>query len=178
MAYRSIPAAAKEIILQDAIRRDLTTARRTALLDLLWQERYLTRAQLIARLEQKLNKHCFGQLAWEDNFYRDMRIVKAAFRAAGYRLAYSRMKEKGGYYLIGQPALSPELSQIIHSCADEVDQHQIDIYRQLSPAQRFHQGCSISDSARKVVAYRIYQENPGISLLAANRLALQRAYMP
>ena len=167
---------ARELILQDAIQRDLTTARRVALLEILWHERYLTREQLIARVGLRLGKNCFGTSAWEDTFYRDMRLVKQAFKAAGYSLSYSRNKLQTGYYLQGQPALSPELQQILHSSAAEVDQRQIDIYRRLSPADRFRQGCSISDTARKVVAYRIRQENPNLSIEEANRMALQRAY--
>jgi hypothetical protein len=171
----SIPKA-REVIFQDAVHRDMTTARRAALLDLLWNERFLTRAQLIARVDQKLGNNCFGKSAWEDNFYRDMRLVKQAFRAAGFHLAFSRNKQRSGYYLLGQPPLSPELDQLLKSCSAEVDQRQIDIYCQLSPADRFRQGCAISDAARHVVAYRICQENPGISPAEATRLALQRAY--
>jgi len=37
-------STAKEIIFQDAIQRDITTARRSALLEILWNERYLTRS--------------------------------------------------------------------------------------------------------------------------------------
>jgi hypothetical protein len=166
----------KDIILHDTMQRDITTARRIALLELLWNERYLTRSQLIARVELRLGKHCFGVSAWEDTFYRDMRFVKQAFEATGYRLLYSRNKQQPGYYLDGQPALSSELKQVLMSSATEVDQRQIDIYRKLSFAERFHQGCSISDTARKVVAYRIRQENPRLSVAEANRMALQRAY--
>ena len=167
---------AKEIIFQDAIQRDITTARRSALLEILWHERYLTRAQLIARVELRLGRNCFGSSAWQDTFYRDMRIVKMAFQTAGFSLLYSRKKSQTGYYLEGQPAISPELKQLLDSSADEVDQHQIDIYQKLSVSDRFFQGCSISDTSRRVVAYRIRQENPKLSLAEANRLALQRAY--
>jgi hypothetical protein len=52
----------------------------------------------------------------------------------------------------------------------------IDIYLRLSPADRFHQGCATSDTARNVVAYRIRLENPEVSPAEAQRLALQRAY--
>lgn len=158
------------------MQRDLATARRAALLETLWHERYLTRDQLIARLEFRLGKNCFGVSAWEDNFYRDMRIVKQAFQAAGQQLLYSRKKHRPGYYLKGQPALSDQLRQILVGSAAEVDQRQIDIYQRLSIAERFQQGCSISNTARKVVAYRISQENPGLDPVEANRLALQRAY--
>jgi hypothetical protein len=105
-----------------------------------------------------------------------MCIVKQAFEAAGYRLLYSRHKQQLGYYLDGQPALSSEIKQALKSSAADVDQRQIDIYCKLSFAERFYQGCSISDTARKVVAYRIRQENPRLSLIEANRMALQRAY--
>jgi hypothetical protein len=172
----SLSPKAREVVFQDAIQRDLPTARRAALLDLLWNERFLTRAQLIARVDQKLGKDCFGKSAWEDNFYRDMRIVKEAFRAAGFHLAYSRSKQRPGYYLLDQPPLSPELKQVLKSSASEADPRQIDIYHRLSPADRFSQGCAISDTARNAVSYRIRLENPRLSPAEANRLALQRAY--
>ena len=176
MIQSTLPLIAKVGILQDAIRRDLTTARRAALLDLLWNERFLAREQLIQRIEQKLGKGCFGKAAWEDNFYRDLRIVKRAFQAAGLYLAYSRSKRQGGYYLRDQPPLSPELNQILKSSTAEVDPRQIQIYHQLTPADRFRQGCVLSDTARRVVAYRILQEHPEISPSQANLIALQRAY--
>jgi len=176
MVAKRLFSDAKEIIFQDAIQRDITTARRSALLEILWNERYLTRSQLVARTELRLGRHCFGASAWQDTFYRDMRIVKMALQAAGLSLLYSRKKRQAGYYLEGQPALSPELRQMMKSSAMEVDQHQIDIYQKLSPADRFSQGCSISDIARKVVAYRIRQQDPKLSLAEANRVALQRAY--
>ncbi len=176
MTKLTLPIAIKDVILHDVIQRDITTARRVALLETLWNERYLTRSQLIARVELHLRKNCFGVSAWEDTFYRDMRFVKQAFDAAGYRLVYSRNKQQPGYYLDGQSTLLPEIKQVLMGSAAEVDQRQIDIYRKLSYAERFYQGCSISDTARKVVAYRIRQDNPKLSLMEANRMALQRAY--
>ena len=44
----TLPRKANDVILYDAMQRDITTARRAALLHILWNERYLTRAQLIA----------------------------------------------------------------------------------------------------------------------------------
>jgi hypothetical protein len=176
MAKLTLPTVMNDAILEDAIQRDITTARRVALLEILWNERYLTRLQLIARVELRLGRDCFGVLAWKDTFYRDMRIVKQAFEAAGYRLLYGRNRQQPGYYLDGQPTLSSEFKQVLKTSADEVDQRQIDIYSKLSFAERFYQGCSISDTARKVVAYRIRQQNPKLSLIEANHIALQRAY--
>jgi hypothetical protein len=176
MDTASLPSKAREAIFQDAIRRDGTTARRAALLELLWNERFLTRAQLIVRVERRLGRDCFGKAAWEDNFYRDLRLVKQAFITAGFQLAFIRNKRRGGYYLKGQPDLSPQLDQILKSCVAEVDPRQIDVYRRLAPAVRFRQGCAISDAARNAVAYRIRRQNPGLSAAEATRLALQRAY--
>jgi hypothetical protein len=176
MIRLSLPTGMKDTILHDVIQRDITTARRFALLETLWNERYLTRSQLIARVELRLGKNCFGVSAWEDTCYRDIRFVKQAFKAAGYQLLYSRNKRQPGYYLDGQPALSAAIKQVLKGSAAEVDERQIEIYRKLSFAERFHQGCSISDTARKVVAYRIRQENPKLSIGEANRMAVQRAY--
>ena len=176
MIRLSLPTVMKDVILQDAIQRDITTARRSALMEILWNERYLTRSQLIARVEIRLGKDCFGVAAWQDTFFRDMRIAKQALDTAGYQLLYSRKREQPGYYMDGQPALSAEIKQVLRGSAAEVDQRQIDVYSRLSFAGRFHQGCSISDTARKVVAYRIRQDNPKLTLMEANRIALQRAY--
>lgn len=176
MNKSTLPIVMKDAILRDAIQRDVTTARRIALVEILWHERFLTRTQLITRIELRLGRNCFGSSAWEDTFYRDMRIVKQAFETVGYRLLYSRNKQEPGYYMDGQPTLSSEFKQVLKSSAAEVDQRQIDIYRKLSFAERFHQGCSVSDTARKVVTYRIRQENPKLSIAEANRIALQRAY--
>ena len=68
----SISPAALNVLLEDAITRDRTTARRAALLKILHQERYLTREQLIVRVEGILGVGCFGDSAWIDTFYRDM----------------------------------------------------------------------------------------------------------
>ena len=164
------------VLLQDAIERDLTTARRAALLHILWNERFLTRSQLIARVEYQLGRDCFGASAWEDTFFRDMRVVKKAFQKVGLVLEYSRKKEKRGYVVQEQDALSLEFKQLIKAGAAEVDQRQIDIYRKLSAAVRFKQGCAISNTARNVVAYRIRQENPKLTPQEAQKLALQRTY--
>jgi hypothetical protein len=80
-----ISCQALELLLADAIDRDRTTARRATLCAILLHERYLTRQQLIVRVEGKLGAGCFGESAWVDTFYRDMQVVKKALRAAGYQ---------------------------------------------------------------------------------------------
>lgn len=167
-------APAQAVLLRDALRRDLAAARRVHLLEILWHERYLTRAQLIVRIEGHLGGGCFGASAWEDNFYRDMRVVKQALQAAGYELRYSRSAQRPGYFLKDQPAISEELRQIIRNTVAQVDPNQIAILRRLTPAQRFRLGCSISDAARRVVAYRIRQQQPELTPGQANLLAVQK----
>lgn len=173
----TIPRQVIDSLFQDAMERDLTTRRRAALLGILWNERYLTRKQLMMRVEYKLGKGCFGIAAWQDTFFRDMRVVKQAFATAGLDLMYNRTsRDYRGYYVDGQEALSPEFKRIIQSSIEEVDSRQIEIYRSLSPAIRFAQGCAISDAARNVVAFRIKQQNPDLTPQEAQKLALQRAY--
>lgn len=159
--------AAFDVLLKDAIRRDRATARRAALLKILQHERYLTREQLIVRVEDKLGKGCFGASAWKDSFYRDMQVVKRALTAAGHELAYSRSRKRPGYYLRGEPLVSAELSSILKGCVAQVDPAQIAILKRLTPAQRFRMGCEITDLAVSVVAHRIRLRNPELSLLEA-----------
>ena len=121
-----------------------------------------------------MGRDCFGVSAWEDNFYRDLRVVKQALNAAGYHLQYSRTGQRPGYYLEGQPVISDELAQILKNSAAQVDPNQIAVIRRLTPAQRFRLGCSISDAARNVVAYRLRLRQPELTLSQANYLALQK----
>jgi hypothetical protein len=169
--WARVPDEAQRVLLNDAIARDRPAARRAALLIILWHERFLTREGLIARVEGLLGKDCFGETAWEDTFYRDMRVVKRALGAAGYQLAYSRCKERPGYYLKGEAPLHPDMVRVIAGALAEVDPAQIAIYRRLSPADRFRQGCSISDTARRAVAHRLQERRPELDQAEAFRLA-------
>lgn len=173
MDITSIPLKAMKTLLQDVINRDPATARRTALLKILLNERYLTRPQLITRVESLLGTSHFGLSAWEDVFYRDMRVVKGALLAAGYVLRYSRRPENPGYYLHSQPAISAELADIILRSLDEADPVQLRIFQRMTPAERFRLGCSVTDAAVNAVAYRIMQGNPGINQTKAGYIALQ-----
>jgi hypothetical protein len=168
-----ISRAALDVLLEDAIARDRTTARRAALLGILYQERYLTREQLIVRVEGKLGIDFFGTSAWVDIFFRDMQVVKRALHAAGFQVAYSRSRRHYGYYLRGQPAISADLSATMDGSLAEINPAQIMIFKELSFRQRFQQGCSISNLACRVVANRIRQRKPHISLAEAQRLAIQ-----
>ncbi len=124
----------------------------------------------MARVEGELGKGCFGEAAWEDTFYRDMRVVKRVLRAAGCELAYSRTRASPGYYLRDQPRLHPYLGRVLDGSVSEVDPAQIAIYRCFEPIVRFRQGCSISDTARQAVTYRLRQRRPELSQAEAGRL--------
>ena len=174
----NVSPAALNVLLEDAIKRDRTTARRSALLGILHQERYLTREQLIVRVEGRLGNDCFGDSAWEDTFYRDMQVVKRALRAAGHQLAYGRGLQRPGYYLRGEPPINTELSTILEGSLAEVDPAQVAVLKRLSFKQRFQQGCAISNLARQVVAYRIRQRNPHLSQSEALRMAIQERVYP
>jgi hypothetical protein len=171
----AIPEEILQSLLQDAFQRDRTTARRVTLLNILLKERFLARICLMARVEDRLGRGCFGDASWKDTFYRDMRVVKEAFQSAGYELAYSRSKGQSGYYLRGQPRLDTEIIQVIAGSVAEVDPQQIAISSRLGPANRFRQGCSISDTALRVVAYRLKQRRPELSSAEANRLVLEQS---
>lgn len=161
------------VLLEDAIGRDRTTARRSALARILLHENGLSRDQLIVRVEGLLGKGCFGGPAFQDTFFRDLQVVKRALHAAGYQLAYRRGSSPG-YYLRGQPEISSELAAKLDGCVQEIDPAQHRIFKQLSYQQRFQTGCSISNLARQVVANRIRQRNPLFSPAEANRLALAK----
>ena len=176
MSNSTLPHELERILLNDAISRDLTTARRALLIKFLWHERYLKREHLIEKVANYLGKHCFGRSAWQDTFYRDMRFVKHAFQRIGYQLRYSRRIQQPGYYIQDQPALSSEMITIIHHSKSELDSTQLHIFQRLSPSDRFRLGCSTSDLAVKVVAARICQRHPHLNGLEASRQAIQDYY--
>ena len=100
----------------------------------------------------------FGQKSVVDNFYRDMRIAKKAFKQSGYELKYSQKKERSGYYLVNQPALGEKMRKEIAGAVHELDDAQIEIYKQMSPAQKFYQSASIIDLGRQVQKLRRVHE--------------------
>jgi len=144
-----IPAEARDALLEDAVKRDLTTARRHSLFQILWRERYLNRGQLISRVDQILGKDCFGRKAWEDTFYRDIRAVKNAFQRSGFDLKYLRAGKNPGYYLEGQPILHEVLIRRLKGALNELDDQQCKIYGEIPPAQKFFQAISMIESGRR-----------------------------
>ena len=92
----------------------------------------------------------FGKKSWKDNFYRDMRVVKAALKQAGFDLKYSRTGDHLGYYIAGEGHLHPDVKKEIAGALSEIDQEQIEIYKRIPTAQKFYQACSIINLGKKV----------------------------
>ena len=84
--FTQLPETTQHYLLRDAEKRDPVTARRSHLARLLLRERYLTRESLMFRVESLMGFASFGEKSWKDNFYRDMRVVKAALKQAGFKL--------------------------------------------------------------------------------------------
>ena len=135
--------------LRQMAEEDLTTARRTALLRLVWEEAYLTRQGLIARVEAFLGRGCFGPSPCSA-FRRDIAAVREALARAGHRLRYSRQRGRRGYYVEGRPHLDERLQHLIAGAVAEVDPRQMAIYRRLEPSQRVWQAAHLSDWLRRV----------------------------
>jgi hypothetical protein len=147
---QKIVETTQNYLLHDAQQRDPVTARRSLLARILLRERYLTREGLIFRVESLMEYASFGEKSWKDNFYRDMRVVKAALKQAGFDLKYSRTKGKSGYYLAGEDSLHPDVKKEIVGALGEIDQEQIEIYKRIPTAQKFYQACSIINLGKKV----------------------------
>ena len=145
-----LPEITQRYLLRDAEKRDPVTARRSHLVRILLRERYLTRESLMLRVEFLMGFVSFGEKSWKDNFYRDMRVVKAAMKRAGLDLKYSRTGNRPGYYIAGEAPLHPDVKKEIVGALDEIDQEQIEIYKRISPAQKFYQACSIINLSKKV----------------------------
>lgn len=130
--------------LHETSERDLPTARRMALLRLVWQEAHLTRQGLVARVESLLGRGCFGSSP-RATFYRDMAAVRRVLAKADYQLAYSRQPARRGYFVAGRPPLDEQLQRLIAGAVAEVDPEQIRIYRQLETSTRVWQMAHLSD---------------------------------
>ena len=106
-----LPERTQRYLLYDAEKRDPVTARRSHLARFLLRERYLTREGLMLRVESLMGFASFGEKSWKDNFYRDMRVVKAALKQAGFTLKYSRAGDRPGYYIVGEASLHPDIKK-------------------------------------------------------------------
>jgi len=53
-------------------------------------------------LKSPVGYACFGKKSWVDNFFREMRVVKAALKQSSIEVKYSRSIDRPGYYLWGR----------------------------------------------------------------------------
>ena len=169
----NIPIDAWLTQLRQMAERDLPAARQAALLRLIWQESYLTREGLIARVEALLGRGCFGTSP-HAFFHHDIAAVRRTLAQAGHRLVYSSQPPRKGYYVEGRPLLYEHLQRLIAGAAAEVDPRQIAVSRHLTPAQQFQQGLSMTRLAEQVAAYRLHQRQPHLSEEQARRLIRER----
>lgn len=129
--------------------KEAARTRRKRTLKFLYHERYLTRKGLSWRLQSVLGTSS-GWLV----FMIDIWFIWRAFLTAGYKLAYSFLVERRGFYLRGERKISSEMERAIQGAMAEVDPRQVAVTRRLTPAQRFQQGGSLTNLAHKVVRYR------------------------
>jgi hypothetical protein len=139
--------------LRQTAQNNLPLARRLALLRLLWEEAYFTPQGLIARVEAMLWPGCFGSSSLAA-LRRDLRLVRQYLAQAGHRLRYSRHPNHPGYYLEDRSPLAAYIHHLISGSVAEVDPRQMVITRQLTLAQRFQQGYSMTHLAEKAMRYR------------------------
>ena len=135
----------RDFLLQDPISRGVVVERRARLIGALLRIRYISRETLIRQVEFQMGFAVFGKENRIGLFHSDMRVVKKAFARSGYDLRYSRRNGRSGYYFANEPALGEKVKREIAGAVREFDDAQIEIYKQMSPAQKFYQAVSITD---------------------------------
>jgi hypothetical protein len=168
-----LPVELRLGLLQDAQARDTVTARRAALLELLWNEANLTGTGLISRTEWVVGRGCFGK-ASTASLKRDLRALKAVLAASGWQLRFSRRPGRRGYYIPGRPELAPEIAANIRAGMSDVDPYQVELASRLTPAQRAKQAGMLSDQLRMMAVRRLMNERQHLSLPEAHREVMRR----
>ena len=134
----------RDYLLQDPNGRDVVVERRANLIRALLRIRYLTRETLVRQVEFQMGFASFGNENRINVFHSDMRVVKKAFAQSGYDLRYSRRSGRSGYYFANEPdALGESVKREIAGAIRELDDAQFEIYKKMSPAQKFSQAASI-----------------------------------
>jgi hypothetical protein len=173
LAPASIPASLWLALLRDDLRRDPVTARRAALVSLIWCEAFLSKEGLMARVEAVLGRGCFGRAA-EATFQRDMRAIKQALATTNHQLKFARRSGSTGYYIQDRPPLEPEFAAHVRAAMAEVDAHQIEIQKRLAPAARVRQAGQLSDGLRRMAVRRWQTRKPDLPLASAHREVMRR----
>jgi len=138
-----LPTSVLAAAMKGAMQHDRALARRMTLIALLWEESGIDGAGLLARVESRLGKGCFGRQP-ELAFRRDMQVVKTILAQAGLPLKYSRRSKQAGYFVEGRPVLPPEVATAIAGAADEIDPHQIQQLARLTTKARLNLANTLS----------------------------------
>ena len=170
-----LPISVLAAAVREATEHDRALARRMALVALLWEESGLDRAGLLARIESRLGKGCFGRQP-ELTFRRDMQVAKAILAQAGFHLVYSRRPKQAGYFVEGRPALPPERARAIAGAADEIDPHQIEQLARLTPKARLSLANALSAEVLALAVRAERRLHPELALEAARKEVLHRYY--
>ena len=128
LPWKEAPIEEWQALLQGLASRDMTTARRAALLRLVWQESFLTREGLMARVEGLLGRGCFGKDS-RATFFKDVRAVRRLLAQEGHCLLCGHRPGVQGYYVEGRPPLDERLQRLIAEAVAEVDPRQVAIYQ-------------------------------------------------
>jgi len=88
-----LPEPAQRILVPDKEKQNTAIVRYWHLANILFRERYLTCEALIFRVESIMGFASFGENNRKNNFYRDMRVVKAALKQIGFDLKFSRSED-------------------------------------------------------------------------------------
>jgi hypothetical protein len=175
MEASSLPISVLAAAMKGAMQHDRVLARRMTLVALLWEESGIDGAGLLARVESRLGKGCFGRQP-ELAFRRDMQVAKTILAQAGFHLTYRRRPKQAGYYIEGRPVLPPEIARAIAGAADEIDPHQIQQLAQLTIMARFNLANTLS---AEVLALAVRAERrlyPELAPDAARQEVLNRYY--
>lgn len=170
-----LPISVLTAAVQEAMQHDRALARRMALVALLWEESGIDRAGLLARVESRLGKGCFGRQP-ELTFRRDMQVAKTILAQAGFHLTYSRRPKQAGYFVEGRPALPPERAQAIAGAADEIDPQQIEQLARLTPKARLNLANTLSAEVLALAVRAEHRLHPELALVAALKEVLHRYY--
>jgi len=173
-ALQRLPPVIWQQFLLEAANVHPALRRRMAMLGILWNESWLTKSALQARVEALLGMDCFGRqpaLA----FARDIRFLRQVLEEAGFHLKYRRSPSPG-YSIVGHPALAPAIEKKLSGAFSEVSPEQAAIFARLTPAERVWQGATLSDQLRTQAARRLMQEQPDLGEAEAHREVLRRMY--
>jgi hypothetical protein len=143
---------------------DIVAARRAALIDLLADGRPYTREIIWLRIEEQLDRRCWGKRP-EETLQRDLR----ALRRGGVRIAYSRRPGAEGHYL-----QFPALEQPDPSVYETINWQQVAALRASSVSDKNRMAFSLAQFALQQKRQLLAQEQPDWSpeKIAAEALRL------